>query len=464
MTAPAFAPSAFDLVISGQDHAALAAHLFPGDGMEAAAVLLCRHVLPARRKLMVVEVRLVAHDQCQRRADALVWPGQALSAAVDAAEDEGMSIILAHSHPGGWLGFSQVDDQSDAATMAALFGGWSGPLPVAGHGSAVMTPDGRLIARLYGPDLSPTPVGLVAVAGDDLSFWAHGEEAGRPMAFSTDMTRTLGRLRACVIGVSGTGSIIAEQAARLGFGALILIDFDQVEAKNLNRILNSTIVDAEGGRLKVEMFADAVRRYRADLDVLALPLGIATREAVLAAAGADVLFSCVDTAEGRQIADLIAQAFMIPLFDMGVSIPTRRGADGQAVVAEVSGRLDYVQPGGATLGDRGVYTPAMLRAEYLARVAPETFAAEREAGYIKGAPDQAPSVIALNMRAASAAMLEFIARAFPFRHQPNRLKARTIFALADGDEDFYSEDDFTASSQPGVGAVEPLLGLPALGA
>lgn len=456
--------SAFDLVISGQAHAQLQTHLFPGDGKEAAAILLCRHTLPARLKLMVVAVRPVEHAQCQRECDALVWPGQALSAAIDEAEDLGLSIILAHSHPGGWLDFSQTDDRSDAATMAAIFGGWSGPLPAAGHGSAVMTPDGRLIARLYGPEFSPIPVGLIAVAGDDLCFWAHGDRDDRPMAFSTGMTRKLGHLRACVIGVSGTGSIIAEQVARLGFGALTLIDFDHVEAKNLNRILNSTSEDARSSRLKVEMFADAVGRHRPDLEVLALAQSIATREAVLAAAGADVLFSCVDTAEGRQIADLIAQAFMIPLFDMGVSIPTRRTPTGEAVVAEVSGRLDYVQPGGATLGDRGVYTPALLRAEYLARVAPETFAAEREAGYIKGAPDQAPSVISLNMRAASAAMLEFIARAFPFRHQPNRRQARTIFALADGDEDLYSEDDFTASSQPGTGAVEPLLGLPALGA
>jgi hypothetical protein len=220
------------------------------------------------------------------------------------------------------------------------------------------------------------------------------------------------------------------------------------------------------GELKVDVFARAIADYRPQARVVCLAASIATRKAVLAAAAADVIFCCVDTAEGRQIVDLLAQAFMIPLFDMGVSIPTRRTPQGAAAVAEVSGRIDYVQPGGSTLGDRGVYTPASLRAEYLAQAAPDVYARERAEGYIKGAPEQAPSVIALNMRAASAAMLEFISRAFPYRHSPNRAHARTLFGLADGDEDLSGEDEISrAGAIPvGSGASEPLLGLPALGA
>ena len=73
------------------------------------------------------------------------------------------------------------------------------------------------------------------------------------------MTEWLGRLSACIIGVSGIGSFVAEQLARLGFGEIIVIDFDKIEPRNLNRILNATIADAKVGRLKVEMFAAAVR-------------------------------------------------------------------------------------------------------------------------------------------------------------------------------------------------------------
>ena len=56
------------------------------------------------------------------------------------------------------------------------------------------------------------------------------------------MSAELSRLTAVVVGVSGSGSIVAEQLARLGFGRVILIDFDKVEKKNLNRILNAGLL------------------------------------------------------------------------------------------------------------------------------------------------------------------------------------------------------------------------------
>ena len=37
----------------------------------------------------------------------------------------------------------------------------------------------------------------------------------------------------------------------IGFGAITLIDFDRVEVKNLNRILNSSKADADAGALQV---------------------------------------------------------------------------------------------------------------------------------------------------------------------------------------------------------------------
>ena len=79
------------------------------------------------------------------------------------------------------------------------------------------------------------------------------------MAFTTGMTTELSRLTACIIGVSGTGSIIAEQVCRLGFGRVILIDHDKVEPKNLNRILNSTFEDAQHSARKVDVMRRAIQ-------------------------------------------------------------------------------------------------------------------------------------------------------------------------------------------------------------
>ena len=368
---------------------------------------------------------------------------------------------MIHSHPGGFLGFSAADDSSDQATMAGVLQAL-GPL----HGTAVMVPEGAIRTRLYGHDLLPESVGLVSVAGDVIErWWSDGAFSPTPLAFTSTSTSELGRLVACVIGVSGTGSVVAEQAARLGFGQVILIDFDTVEFKNLNRIVNSTIADATSGTHKVTSFARGVESFRG-LGVAVPTIGsITDREGVLAASQADVLFSCVDTLEARQIADLMGAAFLIPLFDVGVAIPTRR-TNGIVGIADVCGRVDYVRPGGATLRDRGVYDAATLRAEYLRRAAPGSFDEEVRSGYLKGLVEQAPAVMSLNMRAGAACVMELIARLFPFRHDANSRYARTQFSLAASEEEHASEADFSTAANPvlGRGNREPLLGLPSLGA
>lgn len=114
--------------------------------------------------------------------------------------------------------------------------------------------------------------------------------------------------------------------------------------------------------------------------------------------------------------------------------------------------------------DRGVYNAPLLEAEYLARAAPHALSRKIADGYLRGMAEEAPGVITLNMRAASACVVEFIARMFPFRQFPNEARARSIFMLAEGDEDVFAESQFTAGSRfpVALGVTDPLLGLPAL--
>ncbi|MGE0371675.1 MAG: ThiF family adenylyltransferase [Gammaproteobacteria bacterium] len=456
-------PARVHLTVPASLHAALHTHLFPGDGLEAAALLLCSR---SGARLTAVDWIAVPYDACEtREADRLSWPGTYVEAAIDRAETERLSIIAAHSHPGGYFDFSDADDTSDRQLVPALHQAIEAP-----HGTAIMVPSGAMRARLYRGAVA-TWIERVTVPGDDIRIWWNdGATASGPgvlpIAFTSGMTRWFKRMTACVIGVSGTGSIVAEQLARLGFGRIILIDFDRIEHKNLNRILNATWADAEARALKVEAFACSIRAHHPDTEVVVIPTSVDERAAVLAAAEADVLFTCVDDVEGRHIADRIASYFAVPLFDVGVSIPTRATRSGERAIAEVVGRIDYVQPGGSTLKDRGVYDAASLEAAYLRRVAPATHAARVKEGYLPGITEEAPAVITLNMRAAADCVMELIARLFPFRHDPNAAYARTIFMLADGDIERFPESDFTRGHEypVGVGQTEPLLGLPMLGA
>lgn len=63
---------------------------------------------------------------------------------------------------------------------------------------------------------------------------------------------------------------------------------------------------------------------------------------------------------------------------------------------------------------------------------------------------------------ASALVNEFVARAYPYRQEPNRNYARIAFSIAACDEDHHSEDDFERKENAllGRGAAEPLVGLP----
>lgn len=450
------------LAFGGNLHQVARTHLFPGDGLEAAAILICSRYLGERQRLMVKSVISIPHAECKRARDSVTWPGDYLEAAIDRAEEERDTIVLLHSHHGGLLEFSGEDDRSDAESIRSLHAAVEVP-----HGSAIMVEDGRIRARLYDPWAAPRDVDLVTVAGDEIHWWWGGPHPDLPaVPFTQSMSTSLSRVSAVVIGTSGTGSVATELAARLGFGRTRLIDFDRIEHKNLNRILNATLAHAQARSLKVDVMAHAIACHRGDGVATAHPVSIASREGILAACEADVIFCCVDSLEGRNIADLIASSFLIPLFYVGVAISARRDETGATVVTDVCGRVDYVQPGGSTLADREVYTPATLRAEYLRRVAPEQYRQELEAGYFRGVNEEAPSVITLNTAAAAASVNEFLARAFPFRLDSNRNYARTTFSLAACDQDHYSEDSFPRGPNYllGQGAREPLLGMPAFSA
>lgn len=453
------------LVMSGVDHARAMAHLFPGDGEEAAAILVCTRTRGDGLKLLVREVALVPHESCAREEDRLTWPSAALDSWLDRSADGGLSLVLIHSHPNGYPDFSVLDDMSDGELMPYLYPyGHNDQTSDFWHGTAIMLPGGGIKARLYGREMRPHPVDLVAIYGNELRLcWNAAPDAAPPLAFSAAMREELSRLSIAIVGISGTGSVVAEQLLRMGIGELIVIDDDRVEVRNLNRILNSIAADAEAGRSKVDVFKEAAVQINPAARIKTLALRIGTPEAIKAAGEADIIFSCVDSFGGRHIADRLAAAMVQPLFDVGVSIPVYH-PNGETAISNVSGRVDYVQPGRSSLGDRGVYTSQLLAAEEMRERDPESYKQLVREGYMPGANEEAPSVITVNMRAASAVVQEFIARLYPYRVESNSRYARTKFDLAAEEHDYFPEESFKATFQAhaGRGLECPLLGLPAL--
>ncbi len=437
------------LAISAGDHNALRAHLFPGDGLEAAAILICGRAGQSGERLCVSSVMAIPYEACKTRTPTrLDWPGEYLDDAIDKADAIGGSILLVHSHPGGYFEFSNLDDNSDQLSIPCLRHG-SEDESIA-HGSAIMVPDGEMKVRLYGPDMQVIQVKRVWRLGIDIVDISK-VNAPYVLPFSSNMTDKFSGLSACVIGVSGTGSPTIEMLARMGFGRIVQVDFDKVEPRNLNRILNSTLADAQAKRLKIDIMESAARQHRPDIEFVSIGAAISDEEAITASSGCDLIFCCVDTMEGRLYCDLISEACLIPLIDMGVIIPTRDSENGLRV-ADVCVRIDYVYPGGVTLRGRGEITGEGLRAEDMRRTDPEAYACQLKEGYIKGVAEEAPSVIALNMQAASRAVMEAVARLCPYRHDKNSKFDRIFISLASG------ETDYELSCPPGPRGLRSIFG------
>ena len=111
------------------------------------------------------------------------------------------------------------------------------------------------------------PVDTIIVAGSDIIIWS-GDTACSTntnaltlrleQSFGSKTSRMLSSLRVGVVGVSGTGSPVAEMLYRLGVAEITLVDDDRIEEKNLGRIYNSSVRDAEERRYKVDVIGDAL--------------------------------------------------------------------------------------------------------------------------------------------------------------------------------------------------------------
>jgi ThiF family len=411
----------YSLRLTKSQHEQLKTHLMPEDGCEAVALALCGRAVTEDRHIFIArEIVPIPYSACSvRTADRVTWPTEFVEPLVRKAYGRGQAILKFHSHRANYPQFSSLDDESDDLLFSSISSLLSDGLP---HASVIMLPDGRPIGRVVRDGVEFLPMASISVVGDEIAVWHEEPYATGTMATKRNEqvfgTGTIGRLKklsAAVVGCSGTGSIVVEQLARMGIGRLVLVDPDVIEEKNLNRVLNSGKEDAYLGKPKVFAMASAVARMGLGQELLPLPINLVSQRAVREVAACDVIFGCTDGAEARHLLNRIAAFYTVPYFDVGV----RLDADGEGGIANISGAVHYLQPGGSSLLSREVYTMADVEAEELRRTNPEMYRARRDEGYIRGIREDRPAVISVNMFFASLVVQEFLARLHPFRNQPN---------------------------------------------
>jgi hypothetical protein len=434
-----------------------------------------------RRVLAVHRVVPIPYEQCLVRApDRVTWSTELLVPLLEEAQKRGMAILKIHSHPGGYRRFSPVDDAADRDLFPGV-ASWIGDDRL--HASAVILPDGGIFARTVSGEGGFTPIESVSVAGERLRLW-YADEFDHPpvtvcddttrrsepeqsdltirtqQAFGSGTVRRLRRLSAAVIGVSGTGSPTIEMLTRLGVGELVLVDDDRVEEKNRGRILNSLPVHAANRDFKAHVLGNAVHAMGFNTRVVPIAASLWNPEVVRRVSQVDVVFGCMDTVDGRDLLNRLAVYYAIPYFDVGV----RLDGDGNGGVEQICGTVNYLQPDGSSLASRKVYAPSDVRAAVLRRTDPAAYADQLRARYIRGANEERPAVISVNVLFAALAVNELLARLHDYRDDGNAGFAS--FGMSLTQARLISEVDGppcpALAGKVGVGDTRPLLGIPEL--
>ena len=358
--------------LTAQQHGVLRRHLFPGDGREAVAVVLCGRTAALGSELLLFhKVELVPHGACRRSRDRVDWSPTQVEPLFREAAEKNLAVVKVHSHPSGFDGFSRTDDAADGTLFESVYGWVEGDGP---HGSAIMLPDGTMRARAVLVDGTLAGVRHVEVVGEEIVFWCGERDVAVPgfaerhaQLFGRGTTDLLTRLRVAVVGCSGTGSPVIEQLVRLGVGELVVVDPDCVEERNLNRILGATTEDARKKRLKVEVVAEHVRRIGLGTEVRQFATALENAAALRAVAVSDVVVGCMDSLSGRHMLSRLARYYLLPYVDVGVKLE----ALDDGTINQVAGSVHYLQPTGRDFVDRGVFSLEALEAEELLRTSPE---------------------------------------------------------------------------------------------
>ena len=326
----------------------------PGDGWNRYTGILAEAVLPRR-------------GDRDLHGNVTVQGGY-LNRAVDRALAAKAGVAVLHSHPGpGWQALSGMDEDTEG-TIVAPFVRETG-LPLLG---LTMGADGvwsaRFWQRMRDGGFAPEYCTDVRRVGPRGTVSDSPPSARPPYQRRPGLVRTLdcwglaaqarlARTHVCVVGAGSVGSIALEALARTGFEEITIVDDDVVEERNLDRLVYADRHCV--GLRKADLAAVRVRRVStAHCPVVrAVPLSIRTERAYRMAADADLIVSCVDNAEAREVLNHVACANCLPLIDGGVLV------DSGERLLSAKWRVHLAGPDMRCLRCRGQYTSSDARDE-----------------------------------------------------------------------------------------------------
>jgi molybdopterin/thiamine biosynthesis adenylyltransferase len=387
-----------EITIAAADFAALETTLL-GKEVEHCAVLFASQVDRADglRRLLVSDVDVPSPaDYTGQQFDAAELSPQYVAKVSKMARRASLSLIFAHSHPGGAAPmFSQADNAGEQLLSKFL----AFRNPNNSHVALVLS-QGGCRARRLGTDeeIRVTSIGefrrIQFDPGGDSSYTA--EIFDRQIrAFGPSGQRAVSGLRIGVVGLGGTGSIVVQQLAHLGTTKFVLIDPDIIDATNLNRVVGAGISDI--GSDKTDIAARYIRSLTAGAELTCVKGDVTRVSAAQHLLNADFIFGCTDSHGSRAVLQQIAYQYLIPCVDVGSTITTEAGQ-----ITGIFGRVQMMSPDQACFNCSGLLDAAEVRRDMMSEFE------RRQDPYIVGAREPAPAVISLNGTVVSLAVTMFL--------------------------------------------------------
>ena len=174
-------------------------------------------------------------------------------------------------------------------------------------------------------------------------------------ALTREECALLGQKRVLVVGCGGLGGHIIDELARIGVGALRVVDGDVFEASNLNRQLLSQVPLL--GLSKAGSAADHLSRVNPDVSAEAIHAFLTEANAMELVAHCDIVMDALDNIPSRKILAAACEQAGIPYIYGAI-----QGWVAQAAISMPGDRLiEKLFPGEVEIRDKSVlsFTPAL---------------------------------------------------------------------------------------------------------
>jgi molybdopterin/thiamine biosynthesis adenylyltransferase len=348
----------------------------------------------------------------QRHGNASFNP-QFIERVCDIALKEKCGIAFLHSHPGpGWQEMSNDDIKAEQKMMGAVAALTDLPLVGMTVGS-----DGTWSARMWehitGKQFEKKWCHSVRSAGRRLRVSFNNSFIPKPTycdLFKRTITvwgeenhMNLSRLRIGIVGLGSVGSMVAIALARAGMSRFTLIDFDEVQPHNLDRLLVATQADIGKLKISVTKREMVISGTAAHIDITEVPYSIAEEAGYRAGLDCDVIFSCVDRPRARSILNHFAYSHLIPVIDGGIEVRFKAGE-----FSGVDWQLQTVAPGRPCLECLEAFNPNDVSTEIAGKL--------DDPSYLRGLPadhrfKRNENVFPFSANLASLEVMQFVALA-----------------------------------------------------